>query len=1377
MKQRTIHNELMKPSSIALQKFRGVFSIQLFKNKVSRHGAVFFMLLSGSLYAQSTTSQVAALNDLRIQASTTSSFDFEFRPEGWQIDTLRDGNSTCYRFDFADALVDLEPGAFQIPSKVIVLGIPTGGRVQVDVSPGHYTDLPNVNLARVLELQRDAEGVEHWRMPPAIISSAGFQPAELATANEPAMFRYQQIVRIKVSPMQYDAATKTVRRYESLAVRVRFIGGKQTAPNLEASQVAALARPDEFYDGLLANAAVARTFREKLSRSVLRSTSSVSASSTLAAGPLYKINIRSEGLYRITGQYMASRGITIADIDPAMLQMFNNGGRELPRPLNTTRPAGLEEIAIWVEDGGDGRFDNNDYILFYGKGVDGFDYNRTTGLAFHYLHHYTFDNVYWLTWGAANGKRIATKQLQPTTGATVVTDFRERLYNEQELRSLYESGLDWFGYLFTNDAASRSRSYNFTLTDVVATGRTQFLFTFLSWTGGNHQFTFSLNGESLPPPRSFASQFRLTTFQTDNVGLLRSGQNTLSFTYTPSLAAGQCFMDYFEVAYDRALRAQNDVLAFDGRTGGGVVAYQVENTNGLWFLDVSDYRNVKRLNPAQIQFSGTQALFADSTGAIVPRRYLAVTPNATQISNLQIDVPSSWRTPDHAADFVIITHEDFYSEAMRLKSLRENLLTDDPLRTEVVKIQDVFDEFSGGLYDPTAIRDFLRYTLNNWQDAPKHVLLFGDGDHDPKNISDNSDRNWIPTYQTIGEYDDINSRTTDHWFTYIAGNDAVMDMAIGRIPARTPQQAKEYVDKVIAYLDPSQTAFGVWRNTILFVADDDLRPSFPLGESQERIHIDDTERLAENSLYTPQDFDIRKLYLTEYPGVQSASISGIRKPAATEALIREINTGALIINFVGHGAPDLWTDERLLNLATDYDKIQNSARQALWVTATCDFGRFDNPKEQSFGENIVLEAGRGAIAMLTSARLVFASTNGDLNRAYYQALFSSPNVATPLGLALLQARARASASTTNDEKFLILGDPTIRLAMPRYTAQITSFEPDSIKALSVLTVRGTVQKDGVPWNDFNGQVFLETLDSRRPVVYQSAANRISYTLPGNAVFRGAAPVTNGQFSVQFFVPKDISYGGSSGRFNVYFTGQNTDGNVAVRNLPVGGTTQNFVDQTGPEISIGFAGVDDFAPGGVVGLNPVLKVVIFDSLSGVNITGEIGHKVTLSLDGDTENKIDLTDLFDYETGSYKRGTLLYQLTDISEGHHTAHIKAWDNFNNSSATSIEFAVLPQDQLTLSEVMNYPNPLRNETSFTFVSSRDAEVIVKIFTLSGRLIRTIETTPARPGFNTIPWDGQDGDGDQPANGVYLYKLIATSNNGGEVLRAESIGKMVVAR
>ena len=283
-------------------------------------------------------------------------------------------------------------------------------------------------------------------------------------------------------------------------------------------------------------------------------------------------------------------------------------------------------------------------------------------------------------------------------------------------------------------------------------------------------------------------------------------------------------------------------------------------------------------------------------------------------------------------------------------------------------------------------------------------------------------------------------------------------------------------------------------------------------------------------------------------------------------------------------------------------------------------------------------------------------------------------------------------------------------------------------------------------------------------------------MPGNALFRGEAPVNNGAFTLQFFVPKEITYGGQAGRLNLYFWNSSFDGNGFRDNLRVGGTAGNVVDKTGPKIEIGFVGLDDFRSGGVVSTNPTLRAVISDSLSGVNITGEIGHKITLALDGRSDEKIDVTNLFNYDSGSYTRGAVIYPLGPLAEGRHTVELKAWDNPHTSSSAVAEFVVLPQDRLVLREVMNYPNPFRRQTSFTFDLNLDAEVRVKIFTLSGRLIRTLETD-ARPGFNMLPWDGRDEDGDELANGVYLYKIIATQQQNNQTLRAEEISKLVVQR
>ncbi|MGH7453108.1 MAG: C25 family cysteine peptidase, partial [bacterium] len=586
-----------------------------------------------------------------------------------------------------------------------------------------------------------------------------------------------------------------------------------------------------------------------------------------------------------------------------------------------------------------------------------------------------------------------------------------------------------------------------------------------------------------------------------------------------------------------------------------------------------------------------------------------------------------------------------------------------------------------------------------------------------------------------------------------------------------------YIDKIIAY--ETKPALGAWRNTALFAADDEYGQG-AVPASWETVHILDTETLS--NLYTPKYLEVKKLYLTEFPAVQSASIAGIRKPAATEAFLQLLNNGSLTVNYAGHGNPEVWAHERLLDFATDLDRIQNGGRQALWIAATCTFGQFDLLNRQSFGEALVMAPGRGAIAGLLTARLVYANANAALNQQYYRFLYeSNKQISARLGTALVLARLQ-TRFTENDEKFHVLGDPSLRLAIPPHSANITSITPDTIKALTVMTVRGKVQRNGADWPDFNGTMRLEALDSRRDVDYQSPGGfSMNYSLPGNSLFRGEAPVQNGNFTVQFFVPKDITYGGLAGRLNLYFWNNSFDGNGFRDNLRVGGTAGNLVDRTGPRIDIGFAGVEDFRSGGVVSTNPTLRAVISDSLSGVNIAGEIGHKITLALDGRSDDKIDVTNLFNYDSGSYTRGAVIYPLGTLSEGRHTVEIKAWDNLNNSSSVLADFVVLPQDRLVLREVMNYPNPFRNRTSFTFDLNLEAEVRVKIFTLSGRLIRTLEFPNARQGFNMLPWDGRDEDGDELANGVYLYKIIATARNNEAIPpwagRAEDIGKVVVQR
>ncbi|MCG3118848.1 MAG: hypothetical protein ALAOOOJD_01127 [bacterium] len=1337
----------------------------------------------------SGTITLAADRDAQVLQSNASQVTITYRPAEFQLRQLLANGEKKDRPDFENAIPLNTPGVPELPSRVFVIGVPAGARAEVSVIPGGSEDFSGVNVAPVPSKEK-AEDLTRLRYTPdvKIYQNDASYPGELFKVDAPAQFRQQTIVRVQIFPVQYNPVRQQLRVYRDLQIVVRFVGGATSAAPTLAVERGAVPREEELYQEVLVNYEQAKSFRVPRSQQLFKTTN------PQIEGPLYKFPLRQEGIYKIDGRTLASAGINLADVKPGTIHLYNNGGRELPRDIRRTRPPGLVENAIYVADGGDDRFDNDDYILFYGRGVDGFAFDSTSGQARHYLHHFVADNYYWLNFNGSAGTRMQERASLPLANLTPATNFKDYLFVEEELHALYESDQSWYGWLFTNSDVNRTRRYRFKLTDPVSEGTVSMTFAlYATFVGGFNVHNLTVEYEkqqlaSLQIPGNNRPDF----YQVDKLGGLVNGDNELMLTYNGGSEAAQLYIDYFEVSYDRQLRLSDGALAFNGRAGAGPFAYALNNAdaNSLWLFDVSDYSKVARISAQNWRVNGTEVAFADAGGsAKVPRRYLAALPaafKAVDAKTIVRDEVSNWRSPAHGADLVIITHEDFLSlnaatgkdngPLAKLVSLRQRPANlSDSLRVEVVKIQDVFDEFSCGLYDPVAIRDFLKYAYDNWQRRPLFVLLVGDGDYDPKNIINKTDKNWIPTYHTT-ELDEILSRVTDSWFTYVAGNDETMDMAIGRIPARSMADVQAYVDKLVQY--ETKPSFGPWRNTAVMVADDEYGQG-AIPSAIESVHILDTETLV--TLYAPKYFDLKKVYLTEFSAVQSASISGIRKPTATDALLRLVNNGALLVNYAGHGNSEVWAHERVLNLPTDLDRIQNGEKQALWIAATCTFGKYDIPEEQSFSEQLLLLPGRGAIAVLATARDVYASQNAALNQQYYRYFFEKPNhLAARLGMAMVLARLQTGA-TLNDEKFHVLGDPSLRISIPRYTASLTAITPDTIKALTVMTVSGKVKRDdGSDWSTFNGTVRLEAMDAQREVTYQSPGQfTIGYGLPGNSLFRGEAPVSNGNFTVKFFVPKDITYGGTSGRINLYFWDKNNtlDGNGFRDQLRVGGTSGSLTDRTGPNITLGFLEVDNFHPGDVVGDNPVLRAAISDSISGVNITGEIGHKITLALDGRSDEKIDITDLFNYNSGSFTSGAALYPLGELTEGRHTVEVKAWDNLNNSSSATVDFVVRPKNQLVLAEVMNYPNPFRNRTSFTFELNFDETAVrIKIFTLSGRLIRTLEGAGNR-GFNQIEWDGRDEDGDPLANGVYLYKITATQRLGGEVLQTDEIGKLAVQR
>ncbi|MBN1347950.1 type IX secretion system sortase PorU [candidate division KSB1 bacterium] len=1314
-----------------------------------------------------------------IQTASTS-VTLQCEPKNWRADsTTIDGRVTLrYRFDYSD-FWEAEPGVPGIAIASASIGAPENAQVRISVLTADYHEIQHVRITPSPTVRYKNGLPEMSYIPkPETYQSNGLLPADIVEIARDGRFRDQRIVGIRFSPMQVIPGKDIVRLYHKIIVRIDF--GKVESSAKQTGMQPSVAE-ERLYRGVVLNYEQAKNWRIKDVRPSLKK------SAGLTAIDLYKVPVRNEGMYKLTGSFLQSNGVNLSSIKPAYIKMYNNGGRELPHSLSASRPDSLTEIAIYVEDGGDNVFNEGDYILFYGVGVTGWDYDASARAYSHYINHYTEENTYWLAFDESQpGRRMQSRSVLPQSAGELQTQFNARHFLELEQNNLHNSGMVWYGPGFTRTASEHT--FNILLPAASQNDSATFKFEFLGYTYSTHRFDITINDLKLAP-----IQFDGNTEKEVVVGIsggLKSGLNAVKMQYTTTSDANLAYFDWFEVTYQAHFKANDDKLFFNAPISSTPAAYEINgfSSNSIEIFDVTDLANVSKIS--NVTISDQKAAFADSCDPAKSRTYLAIAPaKYSTPARLVKDSPSSLRSAQNGGDFIIIYHSDFEQQANRLAEHRRQF---DGLSVMVVDIQDIYDEFSWGLFDPVSIRDFLKFAFYNWNPVPRIVLLFGDGDFDYKNVLSQLDKNWIPPYET-SEHSEIRSRAMDDWYTYIVGSDAINDLAIGRFTVRTTTEAQNLVDKIISY--DSTPYMGDWKNTITVIADDEYIGG-AVSSTADLIHVDDAEDLSEG--YIPKTFNLKKIYLMEYPAIKSASISGIRKPAAGEDLIDQINRGTLILNYVGHGNETLWSHERILTASQDLDKIQNQDRLPIWIAATCAWGRYDMPDIQSMSEELLTFKDRGAIAILTASREAYASPNAQLNKLFFQNLFQLSGgkwkigQTMSIGEALMQAKIQHTSWDENDQKYHIFGDPAMHLAVPRYQAHISSIKPDSIKALSKIRVTGRILKDEVPWNDFKGKILLTAFDSKKNRTYVTSEDiSVHYILPGNAIFRGPALVENGQFDMSFIVPKDITYGGNFGRLSLYFWNDEIDGTGKRDSLAVGGTATNIVDKVGPEIKLGLKG---FPLGSEAITTPkaILYAEIEDSVSGVNITGEIGHTIMVTLDNQLDNKKDATEFFIFDEGSWSRGTFEFPLgkfvsgsgedgtsttTGLSAGEHVIEVKAWDNFNNSSSATLQFTVISEDKLVLSEVMNYPNPFSTKTAFTFFTNHDANITIKIYTIAGRLIKTLRHIYSGAGvFNQIEWDGKDEDDNPLANGVYLYKINARGALD-EKLNSNTIGRLIIMK
>lgn len=1103
------------------------------------------------------------------------------------------------------------------------------------------------------------------------------------------------------------------------------------------------------------------------------------SNSVLANGEWYRIGVDHDAVYKLSYRYLKQQGIDVDNIDPRTIGIYGNGSGMLARKNSDPRIDDLEENSIIVAGENDGVFNNKDYILFYAEGPNEWYYDDGEKLFEHKVHQFTDTAYYFIKVGGSNGKRISNLNYQPTGSLTQITEFDDYKFHEVDKINLLKSGDDWFGEAF--DIQS-TYNFSFSFPNLVAGEPAKLRCSTATASRDTSSYTLSTSGSTLKFNAARAPGTYGALYATGNGGDLtfQPTGNVISVDLTynkpATYSSAKGYLDYIEINARRKLTLSGIQMKFqDTRTlGNANVQFNLAASNSktqVW--NITD-----PLNPSQLTstLNGSVLTFVNSAANL--EHYIAVNDYDSSyywvgnVSNQNLHSENSY-------NYVIVSHPSLVQAANRLASIHQA----NNLSVLVVTPQKIYNEFSSGAQDIVALRDFFRMLYNkglNTQDELRYVLFLGDGSYDNKyRIGGNT--NLIPTYESNESFHPAGSYVTDDFYCLLDTNEGefklneLMDVGIGRIPAQTLNQANKVVDKIERYI--SAPALADWRNEICFIADDE----------DSNTHMIDANELAIMVDTIAPNYNIDKIFCDAFK--QYSTPGGERYPDVLEGIKRQVERGALIVSYTGHGGEVGWAHERILTMDV-INSWKNKNSMPLFLTATCEFSRWDDPQRAAGGEVVLLNPDGGGIALLTTVRLVYSFANQQLATSFYRNIFKPESNGEMPHLGDVYRRVKNEVPGTNTRNFTLLGDPALVLAYPKYEVVADSINGihistiDTVRALGLVEVKGHVEDgNGNKLSNFNGTMYPTVFD--KSVEIQTLNNDghgvFKFDLQNKKLFKGKAGVNNGEFTFQFVVPKDIAYNYGNGRLSFYTENQLIDGSGFSYDFIVGGTDPNAPDDNvGPDIEL-FMNDENFIYGGITDENPVLIAKVFDE-HGINMAGTgIGHDITAILDGKTDDPIKLNDYYSASLDSYQEGEISYPFEDLDEGSHKLTLKVWDVYNNSSEATLEFVVQEFSELNIDKVLNYPNPFTTNTEFWFEHNQPNTVLdvkVQVFTISGKVVKTIDKVIETSGYNQnmhnpIRWDGKDEYGDKLGRGVYVYKLQVRSRRNGT--SAEKIEKLVI--
>ncbi|MCC7317686.1 MAG: type IX secretion system sortase PorU, partial [Bacteroidales bacterium] len=992
--------------------------------------------------------------------------------------------------------------------------------------------------------------------------------------------------------------------------------------------------------------------------------------SVLATGTWHKMRINKSGIFKISYSELQAMGINVGALNPKNIRIYGNGGGPIAEANRAFRYDDLFENPIVVVGEEDNVFNQNDYILFYGQGPLVWDFDAASGFFDHRPTYYDDYSYYFITTDLGAGKRIQTQNPQGEIAETVTSFLDHQLY-EQDLVNLSNTGRTWYGDLFDVNL-SKDFTFDFPNIDISKKGRV--ITDLAARAFGPSGFQLSVDANVLQTISIDATQetgYDWAKGNGANRQFFPAGDRiTVNLKYNRSLNSSRGWLDFIEVNAYRNLRFTSPQMHFNNtKLFDTEVFVKMEMSGASSAIEVWDISEA--VNPFKVQSSlqGDQLTFLTPANQL--HQFVAFDKSSfLSVENVGL-VANQNLHGIRDVDYLIITHPDFLEQAQQLAQIHRD---ESDLTVLVTTPSLIYNEFSSGAQDVSAIRDFARmlYSESSVGKKLRYLMLFGDASFDYKDKL-NGNTNYVPTYETVASLNLVNSIATDDYYGYLdrfenGAEDSLLDIGIGRFPVATALEAEQMVDKVVKYISHEPEVMAPWRNEITLISDD--------GDTNQ--HLSDSENIAAVLREDYPDFNLVKIHLDAYK--QIATPGGQKAPEVNEAINKKMARGTLIVNYSGHGGEIGWTEEKILQIA-DINSWRNRSKLPVFITATCEFSRYDDPERMSAGEMVFMNPSGGAIAMFTTARATYSATNLRLNRAIFNDnVFEKSNGEYPrFGDVIRRSKL---VGDPNDRKFVLLGDPALQLSFPKEKVVTTHINgnpvgssADTLKALDITTVRGIVaNNEGQQLTNFDGVLYAIVYDKENQIKTLGDQGPTStFLLRSSILHKSTVEVKNGNFEFTFMMPKDIGYQYGPGKISYYATDLNNDAQGSYENFLVGGFSHNTVDDNdGPNIRL-FIGDTTFVSGGFTDENPNVLALLSDE-NGINTTGSgIGHDLVATLTGATERYAIINEFYSAKLNKSSEGIVVYPFSNLKAGKHTLTLKAWDILTNSNTATIEFEVV--------------------------------------------------------------------------------------------------------